>query len=346
MSGHEHAHARHYGVMGAGSIGCFVGGMLAAAGFPVTLVGRPRLVDEVEAHGLTVRALQKEERHVAQAHLRVSSRTEDLLQCDFVLVAVKSAGTLAAGRELAATGMRGHTIVSLQNGIRNPTVLRQQLPGSNILGGMVSFNVIWGDHAHFSQTTSGPIVVEAGPVATVIASDLRQAGLTVLVRHDMVNVQWSKLLLNLNNAINALAGIPVREQLSDRTYRRVLAASMREGLAVFAAAGIRMVRFGKLVPKLAPRILVLPDWLFFRVAATMINIDPEARSSMQDDLSKGRVTEIEELNGEIVRLGQEHAVPTPVNEAIVALVREAQTAGKGSPRISARELASAVGLGR
>ena len=340
----EQTTLRRYGVLGAGSIGCYAGGVLAAAGFPVTLVGRRSLVDSVSRGGLTVVPQEKAPIHVPPEAVHVSTRVADLLPCDVIFIAVKSAGTAAAGRELSEGGRSGRTIVSLQNGIRNPGILREELPAANVLGGMVSFNVIWGNGTCFSQATSGPIVLEAGSDATSIATDLRRAGLLVLVRHDMESVQWSKLLLNLNNAVNALCGIPIRSQLADRLYRRVLAAAMQEGLTVFARAGIRMVRFGRMIPGLAPRVLRLPDWLFFRVAAAMVNIDPGARSSMYDDLARGRTTEIEELNGEIVRLGQELGLDTPVNRAIVSLVHEAEQTGRGSPGLKAQDLAAAVGI--
>lgn len=335
---------RSYGVLGAGSIGCFVGGMLARAGKPVTLVGRQALVDSVRASGLSVRLQNAEAGRVSPEGIRVSTKAEDLKDCDVVFVAVKSAGTARAAEELARAGVTRPLVISLQNGIRNPSVLRSGLPGVTVLGGMVSFNVIWNEPADFAQATSGPVVLEAGAHVSAVAGDLRAAGLTVLVRADMENVQWSKLLLNLNNAVNALCGIPIREELAVRTYRRVLAASMREGLAVFARARIKMVRFGRLIPKVAPFVLGLPDWLFFRVAAAMVNIDPEARSSMADDLTRRRNTEIGELNGEIVKLGAELGVPTPVNSAIVALIRQAEAAQAGSPRLSASDLAAAVGL--
>ena len=335
---------RHYGIMGAGSIGCYVGGLLAAAGFRVTLVGRAGLMETIRTDGLSVRPQGRETVHILPTAVRASTEVDDLLACHVVLVAVKSSATAAAGEELAEAGLHGHTVVSLQNGIRNPGVLRQKLPRANILGGIVSFNVIQGDRALFAQATSGPVVLEAGPVATMIAADLRRAGLPLLIRHDMESVQWSTLLLNLNNAVNALAGVPVRRQLADRIYRRIVAASMQEGLAVFARAGIKMVSFGRMVPKLAPPVLVLPDWLFFRVAAAMVNIDPEARSSMADDLARGRKTEVEQLNGEIVSLGAEVGVPTPVNKAIVDLVHEAERRAGGSPCMSAVDLAAAVGV--
>jgi 2-dehydropantoate 2-reductase len=173
---------------------------------------------------------------------------------------------------------------------------------------------------------------------------LASAGFEVQVRADAIDVQWSKLLVNLNNAVNALSGIPLRAQLEDRRYRLAMAACVREGLAVTRAAGIRLARVGAMIPGLVPLVLPLPDFLFFAAARTMVKIDPLAKSSMTDDLERGRVTEVDYLNGEIVALGEKVGVPTPVNRKIVALVKEAEARHQGSPRLAPDALVTALGL--
>jgi 2-dehydropantoate 2-reductase len=93
-----------------------------------------------------------------------------------------------------------------------------------------------------------------------------------------------------------------------------------------------------MVPALAPFVLSLPNWAFLRVAAAMVKVDPKARSSMLDDLERGRPTEIDYLNGEIVTLADRRHVPVPVNRRIIDLVKKATAAGPGSPRIPSAEL--------
>jgi 2-dehydropantoate 2-reductase len=196
----------------------------------------------------------------------------------------------------------------------------------------------------FHNGTSGALVVERqGERGRAITEALRSAKFDVEWRADAEAVLWSKLLVNLNNAVNALAGVPLRQQLSDRGYRQVMARCLFEGLAALKGAGIAPVRVGKLIPKIAPTVLALPDWLFFRVAAAMVKIDPKARSSMLDDLDRGRTTEVDFLNGEIVALGAKHGVPTPANRAIVGLVKQAEAAKAGSPKLTASALLSAIG---
>jgi 2-dehydropantoate 2-reductase len=104
------------------------------------------------------------------------------------------------------------------------------------------------------------------------------------------------------------------------------------------------VRIGRLVPSVAPIALSLPNWLFLRVAAAMVKVDPAARSSMWEDLERRHLTEIDFLNGEILRLGQKHGVATPVNAKLVEMVRAAEQAAKGSPGIPATKLRAALGV--
>lgn len=328
------------GVFGAGAVGCYLGGRLAAAGHAVTLLGRPALVEEA-ADGLRLT-------DYAGADLRVRARVvttpEALAEADAVLVTTKSRDTAVAGAELARVLPDGAVVASFQNGVRNAAVLREALPGRRVLAGMVPFNVVRRPGAHVHQGTSGVLVIEQTPdaaEATLLAA-LVSAGLPARACADMTGILWGKLLLNLNNPVNALAGVPLREQLGDRDLRRVVAACMREGLAVVRRAGIRP-RFDLALPLgLIPTLLSLPTPVFRLGARAMLRIDPEARSSMWEDLERGRPTEIEALNGEIVALGRRVGVPTPVNVAVVARVRAAE--GHGSPKLSGRALRRELGV--
>jgi 2-dehydropantoate 2-reductase len=331
-----------YGVFGAGNIGCYVGGRLAAAGNPTAMVGRAPLMTEARTSGITLKDVDGNESRVVPPSFSAGEDPELLADAEVVFVCVKSPGTPEAARILRSALPSRCVVISFQNGLRNTTVLREGLPGRTVLGGMVSFNVVRGPGPAFHQATSGPLVIEAGPGAEGAARALRSARFEVEVRPDFVEVQWSKLLLNLNNAVNALSGIPLKAQLSQRGYRRIFAAAQREALAALKMAGVKPVSFGRMIPRLVPIALGLPDFLFFAVARTMIEIDPEARSSMAEDLERGRKTEIDHLNGEVVRLADEAGVPAPVNRRLVELVKAAESAGKGSPRFSTEELNAKV----
>ena len=293
------------------------------------------------ANGIVVTSHDGKECLATPGTFGFDARAQALEDCDCVLVCVKSGDTAHAGKALSTVLKPGTTVVSLQNGISNAAVLSRALPGANVLAGMVGFNVAQIGANRFHRGTEGEIVIADGKGALQAAAMLTAAGVPAMVRRDIEAVQWGKLLLNLNNAVNALSGLPLKRQLADRRWRKVLAASIREALLVLDAAAIKPARLGKVAPGLVPFLLELPDWLFTRLAASMLKIDDDARSSMAEDLERGREPEIDWLNGEIVRLGASSGVPTPVNSEIIAHVRKL-FAGKPPRHPTAAEVLARV----
>ena len=311
-------------IIGAGSIGCYIGGRLAAAGARVHLVGRARIGREIEAHGLTLTDYRGAEIHVAPGDAAFDTEPHAAARAAAVLVTVKSAATREGGKELRAVLPEGALVVSFQNGIGNAAVLRQELPGRTVLTGMVPFNVLSRGEGRFHQGSSGDLEVERHPRLDRLLPAFARAGLPLVLRDDILEVQWAKLLLNLNNPINALSNLPLRDELSSRAYRRCLALAQREGLSLLDAAGIAPARLTKVPARWIPTLLGLPDPIFRRVAAPMLAIDPLARSSMWEDLEAGRRTEIDWINGEVVRLAEGLGRRAPVNARLVELIRAAE----------------------
>ncbi|MFE3056489.1 2-dehydropantoate 2-reductase [Nocardia sp. NPDC059239] len=309
-------------VLGAGSIGCYVGGRLAAAGAEVTFVGRPRVVEELRTFGLRLTDLDGNDARVEPDAFRAV--TEPAGDADLVLITVKSAATATAAAELAGLLRPGTVVISLQNGIGNDAVIRELLPTCVVLAGMVMFNVVHHGQGRFHRGTAGTVDVADDPVLNRFAPVFAKSGLGFERYADLLPIQWAKLLLNLNNPINALSGRPLREELGARDYRRCLALAQREALDVMAAARIRPARLTPLPPEIMARLLTVPDGVFRRVAGKVLAVDPVARSSMADDLAAGRRTEIPWLCGEIVSLGAMVGIPTPVNQKLIELVSAAE----------------------
>lgn len=315
-------------VAGAGSIGCFVGWLLTLGGRSVALLARQRIADELAANGLRLKSLDG---WSADAHPEVAIDPSVLGSADLILVAVKSGGTEEMARLIAAHAPPGAAVVSLQNGVGNADRLRARLPGRRIIAGMVSFNVLHRGRGQFHCGTSGPLIVEGSDEAVLGA--LRVPHLEVEAAPDMRSVQWGKLLLNLNNALNALSGLPLRDQLLDRRWRWLLAAQQEEALLLLRACRIRPWSMGPIPARLFPVMLRLPRPLFRLLARSAVRIDPLARSSMWEDLERGRITEIDELQGAVVRLAKTLGREAPVTRRVLEAVRRAEQAGGGSPRL-------------
>ena len=219
-------------------------------------------------------------------------------------------------------------VISLQNGLHNLERLQAALPQGTMLAGMVPFNVMQPGPGHFHQGSEGILQVQQSPRLAPFLDAFRGAGLRLACVDDIVAVQWAKLLLNLNNAVNGLSGLPLRTELEQRAYRQVLAAAQREALLQLKQRKQPVARLTPLPAAWLPRLLELPDGVFRRFAHRLLAIDPLARSSLQDDLVAGRPTEIDWLQGEIVRLADAAGQPAPVNRRLLELVRAAEKGGR------------------
>lgn len=311
-------------VHGAGRIGCYIGGRLLAAGSDVCFVGRARIGDELRQHGLSLSNYRGERWFVPPTNIDFSTDAAVVAAADLVLVTVKSAATPTAAGELAGPLRPGAVVISLQNGLSNSAILRAALPGHTVLEGMVPFNVIAGRAGSYHQGSSGALEVKASQDLQTFVQAFSDAGLPLIEHPDMLPVQWAKLLLNLNNAINALSNRPLKEELSQRAYRRCLAVAQTEALSLLTEAGIRPARLTPLPASWIPRLLAVPDWLFGQLGAKALTIDPLARSSMSDDLAAKRVTEIDWINGEVLHLAARLGRQAPINARLCQLVRAAE----------------------
>jgi 2-dehydropantoate 2-reductase len=327
---------RTIGVAGAGSIGCFVGGMLAAGGRRVSLLARTRVIAEIEAKGLRPTSFEGFDRTIDAKQLTLSDDPAIFGDAAVVLVSVKSADTADMADIIARHAPPNVIVVSLQNGVGNVTVLRNRLPGRRVLGGMVPFNVITAGEGRFHRATSGDILIEQDDADT--AGKLSVPGLNMRPTGNIDGVQWGKLLVNLNNALNALADLPLRRQLAQRPWRRLFADQMVEGLATIRAEGIKPVSPTPIPAGWMPPLLRLPDMIFEAMLGRTMKIDPEARSSMWQDLQRGRRTEIDYLQGVITEIAERRALDAPLSRRIVELIRKAETDGKGSPGLTPEQI--------
>ncbi|HZU51697.1 MAG TPA: 2-dehydropantoate 2-reductase [Sphingomicrobium sp.] len=327
-------------ILGAGSVGCFLGGAWAIAGVPVTFIGRSKLASEIQSHGLTVSDFSGREARVGRDQVDYRCSPDALAAAQLIAVTVKSADTSLAAAQIAEHARAGTTIISFQNGVSNIDVLEQCLGGRMKLArGMVAYNVAYLGAGRFHKGVAGELYADCSPETQALAQAVANGLAPLRLSDNMLGLAWGKLLINLNNAVNALSGKTLREELSCRGYRRVFAASIREGLGLLDRAQIKALSPGPISIKRLPLIIDLPDWLFNNIFLKRWKIDEKARSSMADDLGHGRRTEVDYLNGEFVRLAEKLHSNAPVNRAIAELVHAAE---RGAPPLSPAELRAAL----
>jgi 2-dehydropantoate 2-reductase len=326
----------HIVVAGAGAIGCFIGGLLAAGGRRVTLLARPRIAHEIRAHGLTLTDFSGMAVQVDAAKVTVTENPGCLARADVVLVTVKSGDTAAMADLIDAHAPMKAKIISLQNGLRNAEILAGHLSGYDVRGGMVPFNVVPMGQGCYHRATSGEVVIAAGTgqlEALLCVPHLRSSA-----SRDIQAVQWGKFLINLNNALNALSGLTLARQLRDRAWRRLMADQWHEALGILRLNDIHPLSTTPVSVAMIPFILRLPTPIFSRIAASMLTIDAQARTSMALDLMAGRETEIDSLQGEVIRLAQVSGRPTPICSMVADLIQTAELAKDGLPNLPAAAL--------
>ena len=309
-------------ILGAGNIGCWFGGRLQAAGAEVHFVGRPRMLESLRTNGLTLTDIDGGRLQLPAAELRLHEAIPDGLDGPWlVLLCVKSRATAIAAGELRNKLPAGTLVLSMQNGISNAEVAQAAAPGLTVLPGMVPYNVAAIGPGCLHRGSDGQLSVQDHPDLPAWLPLMDAAGLPVALYDDLKPVQWGKLLLNLNNIVNALSGQPLRAQLLDNDLRTCTAALIDEALGLLARAKIKPMKLGPVSPRWLPWVLRLPTPLFKLAARRMLRIDEKARSSMADDLARNSPTEVNAINGEVLRLAGKLGVLAPVNARVVTLLK-------------------------
>jgi 2-dehydropantoate 2-reductase len=332
-------------IAGAGSIGCYIGGCLAAAGRDVTLLLRDRLASAIGLHGLNISDFGGEERHLSPSLVRLATEPAAAFRdARLVLVTVKCGDTAAIATSIAGHAPGDALVVSLQNGVGNVAALAGALGPKRVIAGCVTLNVVQASQKQgpprFHSGTSGGVMVGPGPLGLATALDV--PGLPASEPADITGTIWSKLVLNMNNALNAISGLPLVAELADPGWRRLLARHMDETLSVLADAGIATVAIEGVNPRLIPYALRLPTPLFRLVARGMMAIDREARSSMAQDILRGRPTEVDFLQGAVIDLARDVGRRAPIAERVRELVRRIEAEGPASAPVSPQSVLASL----
>ena len=288
-------------VMGAGAVGCYYGGMLARAGHDVVLVARPAHVEAMQRQGLRLDTQTFQE----QVRVQASTQPEAVQGAQCVLFCVKSTDTESAGLAMAPHLAEGATVLSLQNGVDNAERLAAVLQRP-VLPDVVYVATAMAGPGHVRHFGRGELVVAPSPTSEPLAQTFTAAGIPVQVSDNVAGALWAKLVLNcVYNPLSAITGLPYGEIVNSPGLNipRMMDDIVQECLAVARASGIH-------VPE-GTAEAVLP------LAASM----PGQISSTAQDLARAKHSEIDHLNGFIVRRGEALGIATPANRLLHILVR-------------------------
>jgi 2-dehydropantoate 2-reductase len=286
-------------VMGAGAVGCYYGGMLARAGHAVTLVGRAQHVEAVRRDGLFLDT-QSFRQHVAMA---ASTDASAVRGAELVLFCVKSGDTESAAADIAAHLEPGALVLSLQNGVDNAERLQAALP-QHVCPAVVYVATEMAGPGRVKHHGRGELVVGPAAAAPDLVELFAGAEVPVQISDNVAGALWAKLILNCAyNALSAVTQLPYGRLVQGEGVEAVMRDVVDECLRVAQAAGVT-------VPS--------DIWeAVQRIARTM----PGQLSSTAQDLARGKRSEIDHLNGYVVRKGEALGIATPVNRALHALVK-------------------------
>lgn len=300
-------------VLGAGAVGCFYGGMLARAGHGVTLIGRPVHVDAFKARGLRFEGLKFDE----QVAVGASAEAAAVRDCRLVLFCVKSTDTEDAAAQMAPFLDAGALVVNLQNGVDNTERIQARI-AQPVIPAVVYVATEMAGPGHLKHHGRGDLVIGdfGGKLPygalTRVKGWFEGAGVPVVVSDNVAGELWAKLVVNCAyNALSAITQLPYGKMIEGPGIRDVMRDVVAETLALAKASGVTMA----------------PDMLerTYGIAKVM----PTQFSSTAQDLARGKPTEIEHLNGFVVRRGAALGVPTPANRALTALVRLIEAKPRG-----------------
>jgi 2-dehydropantoate 2-reductase len=300
-------------VVGAGAVGSYYGGLLARAGLPVVLIGRAAHVEAIRSRGL--RILQ--DGHTMTVPVAATTELDAARGAQLVLLCVKSRDTAATCRSLRPLLDPDTIVMSLQNGVANPSVIAGELE-AQVVPTVVYVATALAEPGVVAHHGGGRLAIGSMPQSLLprerieaLAQLLRGAGITVDVADRVMDALWGKLMVNCAyNALSAITQLDYATLVGSDEIRELMRALVAEVVAVGRAQGVRF-----------PEDVEAPTWA---IAQSM----PRQRSSTAQDLARGRPTEIDWINGQIVRDGALQGIPTPANQAVHALVRLLEAAGR------------------
>ncbi|EJL79442.1 2-dehydropantoate 2-reductase [Variovorax sp. CF313] len=295
--------------LGAGALGCAIGGTLAAGGSDVTLIDPFQAhVDAIRRDGLRMKDGDNER----MVKVRAVTSVEGLPPADLVIVLVKSFHTRAAIEGALSVVGPDTAVMSLQNGMGHEDILAEVAGAEHVLAGKTYVGGVFLGPGHIiagtrnKRTVIGELGGRISARAAAIAAEFERAALPCEVSDNIMGVIWDKLLINVSTgALSAITGQVYGSLYAVPEIEAAALAAVGEAMAVAEAGGVKL-SIG------SPR----DAWM---MAAE--GLPYEFKTSMLQSLEKGSITEIDFINGAVVRAGLKHGVPTPVNQTLVAAIK-------------------------
>jgi 2-dehydropantoate 2-reductase len=315
-------------IIGAGAIGSALGALLSRAGHEVTLIGRSAHLNAIGQNGLIVNGVLG----MFTVHPKFAETLD--FRPDFAFLTVKTQDVLSA-LQTNRSFLTGVPVVTFQNGVRSDELVATLIPRVQIISAVVNTGASYLTPGTVTVVNQGSLVVgrpfgdhdsEVDTVAGILG-----AVIPTRVSTNIQGAHWLKLIINLNNAFPAITNMTIPQVYADPYLRQLAVRVMREGLKVAKKANIHLESLPDTSVFLIQLMAKLPIQLAARLLSSStrrIESEWPLMGSTLQSLRRGRPTEIDYLNGEIVRVGQQQNTPTPLNATIVDIVHQIEHTGQ------------------
>lgn len=295
-------------VMGTGGTGGYFGGLLAKAGEDVTFIARGTHLEAIRKNGLAIKSVLAGDFTVAAT---ATDNPADIGPVDFVLFCVKAYDNAKAIDEIRPIIGPQTVVLSVQNGIDNERQIGDVIGPEHILGCIAYVSSTIASPGVITQTAGpgkiifGEMAGGTSPRAEALKDTLQHAGIAAELHPDIQTALWQKFMAICGvNGVTAMTRLPMGEIVACDETRNLLKGTMEEVEAIARANAAN-----------------LPEGCVEQTMDFFGGLEASMRGSMYYDLAAGRRLELEILNGAVVRLGEAHAIPTPINFAIYAALK-------------------------
>ncbi len=293
-------------IMGAGAIGSLFGGLLAEAGNTVSLIGRKAHIDKIREQGLYIEGASGEH------HIQLIATSDPLtLEApDLIILTVKAYDTAQAVKDIKPL-LKAHThLLCLQNGLGTEDVARSIIGTDRIIRGTTSIGALFLEPGKIRHTGHGDTILgypdrQVDSFLKQVAILFQKAGFKTTISDDIRRVVWEKIFVNIAiNPFGALTGLRNGDLLTIPELKKSMEAAVLEGIKVIEKLGITINRQSPI------------DKAFEVARQTAMN-----KNSMLQDIEKGKRTEIDFINGALIKYGDKVGIPCPINTVLTALIK-------------------------
>ncbi len=317
-----------YAVIGLGAVGSIIGGLLAKSGEEVILIGKTNQVEEIRNKGIKINGLNNS---IHVDNVEVSTDLSLVSDSDVIIICVKSQDTQNLAEELNKFIKKSTIIISLQNGVRNSKILKE-VTGNTVFSGIILFNALYNNPGDVTLTLKGGLILETNSLykekVEGFIKVLNEYKIETILETNIQGFLWSKLVVNLQNAVTALTDQTIKDSIVNKDSRAIIIATMKEGLDILQKSKIPYKTLPDIDPKITIRRLKILNSVLLKFGSKILKLNKTARSSMWQSLYRGRPTEIDYINGEIIDLAKNHDLKAPINKKLVELIKEAEKNNK------------------